>query len=192
MRTYRDAKVMARCLRDSLAARDVALSHSQCLELVARQFGFPEWNTLSAKLDVEAGLLDRPQDPVISLQPAIPVLRVASVEEATPFYIDFLGFEFDFGPPQGGTYAIISRSEVTLHLNASASQRGSAEILIRMKGLDALHRELSDKSGPFSPGEVTFTPWDSRVFHVMDPCGNGLRFWENNPPGVAQPFSSAR
>ena len=48
MRTYKDAKAMAKSLRDSLAARSVKLSHSECLELVAKQFGFADWNTLSA------------------------------------------------------------------------------------------------------------------------------------------------
>ena len=53
MRTYPEAKAMAKLLRDSLAARSVLLSHSECLEIVAKQFGFADWNTLSAKLNVE-------------------------------------------------------------------------------------------------------------------------------------------
>lgn len=53
MRTSKDAKAMAKSLRDSLAARSVLLSHSECLEIVAKQFGFADWNTLSAKLDVK-------------------------------------------------------------------------------------------------------------------------------------------
>jgi hypothetical protein len=53
MRTYKDAKGMAKSLRDSLAARSALLSHSECLEIVAKQFGFADWNTLSAKLAVE-------------------------------------------------------------------------------------------------------------------------------------------
>ncbi len=51
MRTYKDAKAMAKALRDSLAAASVLLSHSKCLEIVAKQFGFAGWNTLSATLD---------------------------------------------------------------------------------------------------------------------------------------------
>ena len=51
MRTYKDAKAMAKSLRESLAARSVSLSHGECLEVVAKQFGFSDWNTLSAKLD---------------------------------------------------------------------------------------------------------------------------------------------
>jgi hypothetical protein len=50
MRTYQDAKVMAKSLRDSLAARGFSLSHSECLEITAQQFGFSDWNILSAKL----------------------------------------------------------------------------------------------------------------------------------------------
>jgi predicted enzyme related to lactoylglutathione lyase len=185
MRTYKDAKAMAKSLRESLAARSISLSHSECLEIVARQFGFAEWNMLSAKLDVEAGRLVSPETPDISLSAPIPTLRVTSLEEAKPFYADFLGFQFDWGFPEGNTYAQISRSQITLHLNAESRLTGSAGMLIRMKGLDALHRELSARSGPFSPSDISFTPWDSRVFHVIDPFGNAMRFWENNPPGVA-------
>lgn len=62
MRTHKDAKAMAKSLRDSLAARSVLLSHSACLEIVAKQFGFADWNTLAARLDVESGHLARPED----------------------------------------------------------------------------------------------------------------------------------
>lgn len=53
MRTYKDAKTMAKCLRDVLATRNVAVSHGECLEIVAQQFGFSDWNTLSSKLSIE-------------------------------------------------------------------------------------------------------------------------------------------
>jgi hypothetical protein len=59
MRTHKDAKAMAKSLRDSLAARSVSLSHSECLEIVAKQSGFADWNTLSAKLDAESGQSSR-------------------------------------------------------------------------------------------------------------------------------------
>lgn len=53
MRSYKDAKAMAKSLRDVLAARNVPLSHSECLEIVAQQFGVSDWNTLSSKLTAE-------------------------------------------------------------------------------------------------------------------------------------------
>lgn len=54
MHTFLDAKQMARALRQGLADRKVELSHSDCLELVAQQFGFADWNTLSARIHAEA------------------------------------------------------------------------------------------------------------------------------------------
>jgi hypothetical protein len=62
MRTYKDAKTMAKSLRETLTARNVSLSHSECLEIVARVAGFADWNTLSAKLDLESGQPARPED----------------------------------------------------------------------------------------------------------------------------------
>jgi hypothetical protein len=187
MRTYQDAKTIAKALRASLATRDVALTHSECLEIVAQQFGFAEWNILAAKLAAESASPDGGSGSVL-LQPPVPTLRIGSLAEARPFYEDFLGFGGGWGDDEGSTYAIIRRSGVELHLNAESRLTGSAGMLVRMNGLDALHAELSEKDGVFAPSAITFTPWDSRVFHVIDPFGNAIRFWENNPPGIAQPL----
>ena len=51
MRDFRDAKVMARSLRDALTAKAVETSHSESLELIAKAFGYDNWNILSAKID---------------------------------------------------------------------------------------------------------------------------------------------
>lgn len=51
MNTYLDAKTMAKTLRNSLLEREFNLSHSDCLELVAHQFGLENWNILAAKID---------------------------------------------------------------------------------------------------------------------------------------------
>ncbi len=40
MRGFRDAKLMAKSLREAMAARQVPLPHSEALEIVARQFGY--------------------------------------------------------------------------------------------------------------------------------------------------------
>ena len=40
MFTQKNAKTMAKALRDSLVDRNVSLSHSTCLEIVARQIWF--------------------------------------------------------------------------------------------------------------------------------------------------------
>lgn len=48
MRSFMDAKAMAKSLRQALAERKIELSHSDCLDVVSRQFGLANWNTLSA------------------------------------------------------------------------------------------------------------------------------------------------
>jgi ClpX C4-type zinc finger protein/glyoxalase superfamily protein len=51
MRDFRDAKAMARSLRDALKAKSVETTHSESLELIAKAFGHDNWNVLSAKID---------------------------------------------------------------------------------------------------------------------------------------------
>jgi ClpX C4-type zinc finger/Glyoxalase superfamily protein len=51
MRDFRDAKAMARSLRDALKVKAVETTHSESLELIAKAFGCENWNVLSAKID---------------------------------------------------------------------------------------------------------------------------------------------
>jgi len=50
MRDFRDAKAMARSLRDALTAKSVQTTHSESLELIAKAFGYDNWNILAAKI----------------------------------------------------------------------------------------------------------------------------------------------
>jgi hypothetical protein len=59
MRDFRDAKAMARALRDALKAKTVETTHSECLELIAKVFGYDNWNILAAKVEAaRSGALD--------------------------------------------------------------------------------------------------------------------------------------
>lgn len=51
MRDFRDAKAMARALRDALKAKTVETTHSECLELIAKAFGYDNSNILAAKVE---------------------------------------------------------------------------------------------------------------------------------------------
>jgi hypothetical protein len=53
MRNFRDAKTMAHSLRQALTAKAVSVTHSESLELVAKTFGFENWNILAAKIEAE-------------------------------------------------------------------------------------------------------------------------------------------
>ena len=58
MRDFHDAKTMARALRSGLGEQGLAVTHSQSLELMAKAFGYENWNILAAKIEV-----DRPPAP---------------------------------------------------------------------------------------------------------------------------------
>ena len=51
MRDFRDAKAMARSLREALAGKGMTISNSEALELTAKMLGQRDWNTLSAAID---------------------------------------------------------------------------------------------------------------------------------------------
>src|ERR1700694_6303808 len=63
MRDYRDAKVMARALRTGLTEQGVKLTHSQSLELMAKAFGYDNWNILAAKIETERPAAAPPDGP---------------------------------------------------------------------------------------------------------------------------------
>jgi Glyoxalase superfamily protein len=51
MRDFRDAKAMAHALRDALKSRAIDTTHSESLELIAKAFGYDNWNILAAKIE---------------------------------------------------------------------------------------------------------------------------------------------
>jgi hypothetical protein len=51
MRGFRDAKTMAHALRVALKDRAIETTHSDALELIAKAFGYDNWNILSAKIE---------------------------------------------------------------------------------------------------------------------------------------------
>src|SRR5262249_8116197 len=54
MRDFRDARTMAHALRHALKDRDVETTHSESLELIAKAFGYDNWNILAAKIEAAA------------------------------------------------------------------------------------------------------------------------------------------
>ena len=58
MNSYRQTKHMAKVLEEILRERNIVISHGETLNIVARQFGLNDWNTLSAQIkraEVEDG-----------------------------------------------------------------------------------------------------------------------------------------
>lgn len=118
----------------------------------------------------------------MQLQAAIPILRIFSVEKAREFYLDFLGFSWDWehrfeeGMP---LYAQVHRGDLVLHLSEHhGDATPGAAVFVRMQGVDEYHAEVSAKRyGYMRPG-VEDMPW-GRVMAVTDPFGNRLSFCED-------------
>lgn len=189
MRTYLDAKAMAKSLRTSLSEKQITLSNSECLEIVAAQFALRDWNTLSARIETAPDAADggrRSPNTGPVLRKAVPILRIFSVEKAKEFYVDFLGFAIDWEQRYGDDfplYAQVSRSEVTLHLSEHHGDASpGSTVFITMQGIADYHRELSAKNYRYNKPGIQDAPWDARMMELSDPFGNRLRFSEPNRP----------
>ena len=181
MRTFLDAKAMAKSLRTALGAKQVPLTHSECLEIVAGQFGLDNWNILAARIDA-AGASGAPA--AQQLKVAIPILRIFSVDKAKEFYVDFLGFTIDWEHRFGDNfplYAQISRGGLKLHLSEHHGDASpGSTVFIWMRGIANYHRELIAKDYRYTKPGLEDAPWDAKVMQVGDPFGNKLRFSEPN------------
>jgi catechol 2,3-dioxygenase-like lactoylglutathione lyase family enzyme len=118
----------------------------------------------------------------VQLRRAVPILRMFSVEKAREFYLDFLGFKIDWehrfeeGLP---LYMQVSRGGLTLHLSEHHGDGSpGASVLVEMRGLDAFHREITDRQYRYARPGIVDAPWNARYVRVIDPCGNTLTFNE--------------
>jgi ClpX C4-type zinc finger/Glyoxalase superfamily protein len=73
MRDFRDAKTMAHALREALKGNAVEMTHSKSLELIAKTFGYDNWNILSAKIEAaRPRAIDAEASPGLGQEPALP------------------------------------------------------------------------------------------------------------------------
>ena len=184
MRSFRDAKLMAKTLREALASRQIDLSHSQSLEMVARQFGLADWNTAAAHLSEHRDEPAPARGDVsgVGLGSGIPILRIFDLEKAREFYLGFLGFTMDwehrFGP-NFPIYMQVSRSGLTLHLSEHHGDASpGSTVFVRIKGVDALRAELIGKDYAYSKPSIDEDAPGGRTLQVPDPFGNRIRFSE--------------
>ncbi|MCL6709577.1 glyoxalase superfamily protein [Pseudomonas sp. R2.Fl] len=176
MRDYRDAKAMAKALKQALNERETVISHSEALEIVARQFGFDTWNILSAKI----GAGGAPAD-AIRFEQAVPIVRIFDVAKAHEFYLGFLGFSVDWEHRYGENFPLytqISRGGLRLHLSEhSGDATPGGNMVVYIAGIRELHKELSGKAYRYmKPGlEDEGTRLE---LTVIDPFNNRIRFME--------------
>jgi len=184
MRTFLDAKAMAKSLRTALSQRQIELSHSECLEIVASQFAVGDWNVLSAMIGRHSGASQQNASVAngARFRTPIPILRIFAVDKAKEFYIDFLGFEIDWEHRFGENFPLytqVSRAGLKLHLSEHHGDASpGSTVFVWMRGIADYHRELLAKDYRYNKPGLEDAPWDAKVMEVSDPFGNRLRFSE--------------
>ena len=130
--------------------------------------------------------LERPVTaPTPCFQTITPVLRIFDVPKAKEFYVDYLGFNWDWEQQLFETaplYAQVSRSGLTLHLSEHYGDGSpGTSFLVDMTGVEAFRRELEGKAyGGWSLGQVAAES-EGLTVQVVDPFGNRIRFQERKP-----------
>jgi hypothetical protein len=181
MHTFLDSKTMAKALRAALAERRIDITHSDSLELVARQFGLSDWNTLSAKIESAKNGLRLPAGWIVTgvshelyrlgIDPDLPgTIRIERIG----------GTEADASSKFGTLMQSIDAHNYvgkSLSLSAELMSRdagmGSLWIRVDARGggphlqFDNMHQRTVD--GPLS-GDVRWTR-RSIAFHVPDNAG---------------------
>ena len=176
MSTVENAKRMAKSLRASLMGQAHEISHSASLEIVARQLGFKDWNTASAMLPHE------PASPAITLERAIPILRMFDEAKAREFYLEFLGFSVEFEhrfEADLPLYLGLSRSGLHIHLSEHHGDASpGTTIFVPMLNIEAFRDELRTKRYGYGRPDIVEQGW-GRVLEVYDPFGNRIRFCQS-------------
>jgi uncharacterized glyoxalase superfamily protein PhnB len=184
MRSFTDAKAMARSLRAALSEKQITLTHSECLEIVADQFGAGSWNVLAAKIEALEAPPAAGNEGAVRFVDAIPILRIFDVAKAKEFYVDFLGFSIDWEHRFGDNfplYAQVSRAGLRLHLSEHHGDASpGSTVFVWMRGISEYHRELVAKDYRYYKPGIEEAPWDAKMMQVSDPFGNKLRFSEPN------------
>ncbi|WP_328805777.1 glyoxalase superfamily protein [Sabulicella rubraurantiaca] len=115
----------------------------------------------------------------MTLRGLVPILRIFDAELARGFYVEWLGFRWDWEhrfEPDLPLYAQISRDGVALHLSMHHGDAtpGSA-LRLHCDDVDALHASLAPRS--WARPSVEDMPWGERAMRVTDPFGNRLHFF---------------
>jgi uncharacterized glyoxalase superfamily protein PhnB len=111
---------------------------------------------------------------------AVPEIPVSNAEKAAEYYVNVLGFHFDWGDDQGGIGGI-SQGECRMFLtNATFRQHYSAGTVVVWLNLnskqevDDLYHRWRD-AGAKTVAELEDKPWHLREFTAADLDGNQLR-----------------
>ena len=122
---------------------------------------------------------------MVFLEPAIPMVRVLDEAIAREFYVDRLGFSWDWESrfnTAAPLYCQVSRGDLRIHLTGHVGDgTPGTHLFLPVEGIDELHAELESRGVPFVGPGIDDVPW-GRVMAVVDPFANQLNFTEWRDP----------
>ena len=117
----------------------------------------------------------------IQFEQVCPIFRIFDIDKAKEFYLDYLGFQKDWGhrfAEDMPLYMQVSRGNLILHLSEHHGDAcPGANLFVRLQGVDALHKEISARKYRFLRPDIQTQPW-GRILAVIDPFGNRIQFCE--------------
>jgi uncharacterized glyoxalase superfamily protein PhnB len=113
-----------------------------------------------------------------------PVLRIFDAAKAREFYVEFLGFTWDWEHRFGDNfplYAQVSRAGLVLHLSGHhGDATPGSTIVVLTEFLHQYKEELAAQNYRFYKPGIEDLPW-GQVMTVTDPFGNRIRFTQPKP-----------
>jgi uncharacterized glyoxalase superfamily protein PhnB len=119
------------------------------------------------------------------MQRTVPILHIDGYEEATAFYVGWLGFKIDWEfrlEPAFPVYMQVSRDGLVFHLSQHKGDNpGGVMCHVDVDDLDALVAEWKVRRPEFTL-EVEITPWNAKHLTLRDPFGNSMGMNQLLPP----------
>ena len=106
-------------------------------------------------------------------------LAVRDMAESVAFY-ERLGLDVTYGGPQAA-FTTLRADQAVINLRRAAvdGQSPWSRVILRVRGVDALHRDLAAR-GVVAPAPRN-AEWGERYFEVLDPQGVVISFAELLP-----------
>ena len=118
----------------------------------------------------------------ITLDSAVPILRIFDEKLARDFYVGWLQFNWDWEhrfDADAPIYAQVSRDTLKLHLSEHVGDSTpGAAVFLPMTGIRDFHAELQSRPWKLYRPAVGPAPSGGLCMDILDPFGNALRFSE--------------
>lgn len=113
----------------------------------------------------------------------IPILRIFDYQKTIEFYVNWLGFEIEWGDQSDDNnaplYMEIKKGDIVFHLSEHHGDGTPGTIVfIWGEGVAKYHKELMDKQYKYNYPGLEKTFYDAVAFTVDDPFGNKIIFNE--------------